>query len=149
MRETFESPTMKKTIPTLEQFRRDITAIFIDEEVDYNYVLGRVRYHLDESQPDNDPLLTYETLLQKYRDHINLWNLRNGEKERKGFIDKIQLRKRKNILDFLESRLYSIDWGNTSVTPLRDDYLFGNRLSQKELMEQLNDFKKSCKEKPH
>ena len=54
---------MKKTIPTIEQFRKDISSIFIDEDLDYYYVLNRLKYHLDDTMPDNDPDLTYEIVL--------------------------------------------------------------------------------------
>ena len=135
---------MKKIFPTIEQFRKDITEIFIDEDLDYFYALELLVYHLNDKIPENDPKLTYETILKKYRLHIDLWNLRNGEKERRGFVNKDQLKKRKNIVEFLESRMYSIDWTKTSTTPQRDNYLLGTLVPQTEVLIQLNKFKKSC-----
>ena len=105
---------------------QDVSAIFIDENLDYDYTHSRLVYHLDETPYDNVKGLTYETIIHKYRTHIELWNQRNQEKEKKGFLGRPEAAKRKNFLEFLEARLYTIDWDSMSSTPLRDLYLFGN-----------------------
>jgi hypothetical protein len=133
---------MNKIIPSLEQVRSEVSSIFIDDNLDFYYIVDLLKYHLDDQNPDNDPSITYELVLQKYRQHIEAWNIRNGEKERRGFVDKNQLKKRKNFLEFLNGRMYQIDWGNSNASPQRDDYLFGTLLSRTELLEQLKDFKR-------
>jgi len=135
---------MSKLIPTEEQFRKDISSIFIDENIDYSWALERLKFHLDDTIPGNEQALTYQDILAKYRSHIENWNLRNAEKERKGFLDKDQQRKRKNIIQFLESRLYLLEWTYHETNPLRDNYLFGTIIPMDEILSQLKEFKQSC-----
>lgn len=133
---------MKKFIPAVEQLQKDVTAIFIDEDMDYHETHVRLVYHLNPKEPGNKKDLTYDECIRKYRAHIEIWNKRNKEKENRGYLAKSEALKRKNFLDFLDLRLYLIDWDSYSTNPLRDDYLFGTLLSQPEMLKQLTDFKK-------
>jgi hypothetical protein len=135
---------MNKFIPGAEQLKDDITAIFIDEDLDYDYTLSRLIYHLDSSQANNKPDLTYEECIRKYKSHIDQWNSRNQATERRGFLGKPQAAKWKNFLEFLETRLYNIDWDSLSSIPDRDLYLFGD-IKQDFLSEQRKSFIGSLK----
>ena len=139
---------MNKLIPTVEQLRSDISNIFIDECQDFGFIRDRLNYHLNVESDSQDPELSYDRILEKYRCHIDAWNMRNGEKERRGFVDKTQLRKRKNFLEFLEMKMYQIDWGNANSTPLRDDYLFGTLVTKSNMLNQLKSFKSLWQKEP-
>ena len=134
-----------KFVPSVDQLTQDVTAIYIDENVnDYDYIRDRIIHHLDETYPENVKGLTYETIISKYRSHIESWNRRNREKEGKGFLSKAESSKRKTIIEFLETRLYIIDWEASSSTPIRDTYLFGD-IRQPLLTEQRKRFLSSLK----
>ncbi len=134
---------METKIPTVEQFRKDVTTIFIDENMDYGYVYNRLLYHLDPTYPDNAKNLTYENCIKKYKTHIDQWNDRNKEREKRGFLAKAEAEKRKTFLEFIEARLYNIDWDSFSDTPIRDSYLFGALVTQETLIKQFKDFRKT------
>ena len=136
----------RKFIPSVNQLKQDVTSIYIDVNLDYNQILMRLEYHLDPSYPDNIPDLTYELILQRYRAHIDLWNRRHGERETRGYLKGSEAVERKNFLDFLEMRLYTIDWTAQSGNPIRDRYLFGE-IQQTNLTEQRKCFLENLKVK--
>lgn len=125
----------KKFIPSASQLQQDVTAIFIDADMNYDWARERIIWHLDPTEPDNMPDLTYELLLSRYRSHIEHWNRRFKSTEERGYLSKPDAAKRKNFTDFLENRLYKIDWGGMSMTPGRDLYLFGD-IAQSKLSQQ-------------
>ena len=116
---------MEKFIPSVSQLTKDISAIYIDDDLNYHYVLERLRFHLEHPIGEN-PDLTYEEIIKRYQSHIDQWNQKHSASEKRGFLGKKQGSKRKNFLEFLEVGLYSIDWESQSNTPERDLYLFGN-----------------------
>jgi hypothetical protein len=132
---------MKKIIPTVEQLRKDVSAIYIDENMDYEYLHERMTFHLNPDYPDNPKDLTYDECIGKYKTHIDLWNEKNREREKKGFLGKLEAQKRKTFLEFLDARLYKIDWDSLSSSPIRDKYLFGD-FPTDYLKKKLDEFKR-------
>ena len=115
-----------KFIPDRDQLRADVSAIFIDEDLNYSMCLEQLKYHLNPKNPGNIPDLTYELVLSRYRAHISLWTKRYGKKAESGFIQKADAMKRKNFLNFLGLKMYTIDFDAQSESPTRDLYLFGD-----------------------
>lgn len=134
----------RKFIPSEAQLQQDVTAIFIDADMKYDWARERLIWHLDPSDPENVPDLTYETVLSRYRMHIEHWNRRFKSTEERGFLSKTDAAKRKNFTDFLEARLYKIDWAGMSTTPGRDLYLFGN-IPHSKLSQQRKNFLEGLK----
>lgn len=116
----------QKFIPTIDQLIQDVTTIYIDESLNYDWCLQRLIWHLTGDDPDGKPNLTYDECIKKYRSHIENWNSRNAEREKKGYLGRPEANNRKNFVQFLEDRLYKIDWDSLSTSPIRDKYLFGD-----------------------
>ncbi len=75
-------------IPSFEDFKRDITTIYGNGDMEATYT--RLVYYL-EFLPDNYPTigkLTYEFIIEKYRQFINQWNYLYKRKEQKGYLSK-------------------------------------------------------------
>lgn len=137
----------EKFIPTMDQLRQDVSAVYIDENLDYDYAMERLRFHLNPMYPDNVKSLTYEQCIAKYKAHIEIWNSRNAAKEGKGFLGKADSSKRKTFIEFMDARLYKIDWDSVSTHPVRDQYLFGD-IRMEFLADQVKNFTDELKFNP-
>ncbi len=127
-------------IPSFDDFKRDIITIYGNGDMEATYT--RLVYYL-EFLSDNYPTigkLTYEFMIEKYRQFINQWNYLYKRKEQKGYLSKEAEVARKNFFDFIGGELFKEEYIIQKGSLTRDRYLFGN-IAIEELERQLKVFK--------
>lgn len=109
-------------IVTLQQFEKDIRAIFSEGNMQYAYDLLPKHVGIENDQTGEN-VLTYETLIKQFKRHHEAWNKEFGDTEPK-YITREDKDRRKNIGAFLAGKWYQ-HYFDFKTHP-RDQYLFGN-----------------------
>lgn len=66
--------------------------------------------------------IPYETLIANWEAHLRWWQTEYGDKEKR-FLKATERAERKDIIEFIETKSYKIDW-NVTTPKKRDGYLF-------------------------
>lgn len=107
-------------IPSFETFKQDIKAIYPDGNLIDAY--NRLKWHYANTQDFSDPNI-YSLILTKFKDHVENWKRKNGERDEK-YVSDATRKELKNIMDFLGAFMWRMEFGGLTQSKARDKYLF-------------------------
>lgn len=116
----------KKRTPTLEEFKKEINAVF--SEGDPVEAYNRVLYYIENGTTTDGKPITWDIIFTKYKEHIALWNFKYGAKERDNngrYFSETMRKERKTIFDFCGAEMFNWDFIIPKGSPERNKYLFG------------------------
>lgn len=119
-----------------EQFIKDIQAIYGAGNLSDAYVRLKFLYGQNADFKEEG---IYEKVLTKFKEHVEAWRRRYGDREEKYISEKARS-ELKNIHDFLGAGMWTHDFKGLTQSKSRDKYLFPNKPINV-LLDELNEFK--------
>lgn len=122
---------------TLDQFREKLSDIYGDGDIPQSY--NRMLWYIS-NMTIGDERLTSQFLLDKFKEHIDEWNLLYSAKLGSQYFPSKALALRKNFYDFLGDKWYEREFSSKKGSNNRNLYLFGTN-PKNELKKQFKEFK--------
>ena len=126
-------------IPSYEVFCEEIKRIFPEGDLPLSY--NRLLWYLENIEYPDSYLLTWKLLVDKFKQHIDEWNLMYGPKLGTKYFPSKAYALRKNFYEFLGDRFYEREFVTSIGHNERNKYLFGDFTIEYLSME-LEQFKK-------
>jgi hypothetical protein len=124
-------------IPSFEVFSNEIKKIFPEGDLALTY--QRFLWYLEYQDIGGKPL-TWEFLIDKFKQHIDEWNMMYGPKLGTQYFPTKAYALRKNFYDFLGDKFYEREFVTSVGHGERNKYLFGD-FTFDYLQTQLEEFK--------
>ena len=125
-------------IPTLAQFKEDVSRIYPEGDLFQAYDLLKWNY-INTPDFKNDEEGIYSLVLNKFSEHVNAWKKQHGGKEEKYLSAEVR-KDLKNIYDFLKNYMWRREYIGLQASKPRDAYLFPSS-DMKALKVKLDTFK--------
>ena len=113
---------MNGDIPTFDQFKEQIVLVYGEGNLDVTY--KRMLWYIENS-PYNGKQLTWEFLYDKFKQHIDQWNMMYGSKLGTSYFPSKALMLRKNFYEFLGDKWYEREFSTQKGSLNGNLYLFG------------------------
>ncbi len=135
-------------IPTQKQIEDALQTIYVDGRMSLKAVHSTVKFFIEHRRMEDGSDITWKTLIDSYKAHIDVWNYKHKKAEDDGYLKAIYREERKNLNQFINGELYNRQWIVVKGNQDRDNYLFPNlplneTTRQRKIFEEKTNQKKS------